>query len=196
MTNRRKQERFLGLLQPRLEDLSRFCMAMTGERESARDLMSDVILAAWERFDALREEKAFLSYLFTIARRTWNRRRRRARLFGDYDDERAQSIPSSGTPVWIGADIQALYRALAKLPDAQREALVLFEISGLSIKEVCEVQNASLSAVKSRISRGRSKLADLLGVGSEFEIEGSQLNHPDLGQSDLEAVGNSLLSPS
>lgn len=167
MKRNQRQEKFLALLEPRLEDLSRFCLAMTHDSEAGRDLMGDVILAAWERFDSLREEQAFLSFLFTIARRTYHRRRRRERFFGDYDEQAARNIAASSSPVWIGADVRALYKALAELPEAQREAVVLFEITGLSLKEVAEVQKASLSAVKSRIARGRQRLAELLGTETE-----------------------------
>lgn len=161
-----RQERFLALLEPRLEDLSRFCLAMTRDPEGGKDLMGDVILAAFEGFDTLREEAAFLSYLFTIARRTFYRRQKREKIFSEYDEVKARTIAAGGSPVWIGADVRALYEALAQLPEAQREAIVLFEITGLSLKEVAEVQDASLSAVKSRLARGRERLARLLGVPS------------------------------
>ena len=51
-----------------------------------------------------------------------------------------------------------LHQALALLPDAQREAVILFEISGFNLKEVAEIQEASLSAVKQRLKRGRERL--------------------------------------
>ena len=53
-----------------------------------------------------------------------------------------------------------LYKALNTLPTNQKEALILFEISGFSIKEVCEIQKSSESAVKQRLKRGRVALAD------------------------------------
>lgn len=195
MKRKRQQERFLSLLEPRLEDLSRFCLAMTRDPEAGKDLMSDVILAAWERFDELRDDKAFLSFLFTIARRTYHRRRRREKLFGSYDEKAANNVADNSSPVWIGADVRALYKALGELPAAQREAVVLFEITGLSLKEVAEVQNASLSAVKSRITRGRERLAVLLGAEtatSAARVARSRdiINNP----TDLPASGNTLFS--
>jgi RNA polymerase sigma-70 factor (ECF subfamily) len=58
--------------------------------------------------------------------------------------------------------VRLLYEALQKLPEEQREAIILFEISGFSLKEVQQIQGAGLSAVKSRIVRGKKKLARLL----------------------------------
>lgn len=157
--------------------------------------MSDVILAAWERFDGLRDDKAFLSFLFTIARRTYHRRRRRERLFGSYDEEAANNVADNNSPVWIGADVRTLYKALGELPDAQREAVVLFEITGLSLKEIAEVQNASLSAVKSRITRGRERLAVLLGAETANSAARIARNRTIISNpTDLPASGNTLFS--
>jgi DNA-directed RNA polymerase specialized sigma24 family protein len=49
-------------------------------------------------------------------------------------------------------------KALSALPEKQREAVVLFEIEGFSIEEVAKMQNAKISAVKSRLARGRARL--------------------------------------
>ena len=59
-------------------------------------------------------------------------------------------------------EIEDLYKALGKLPEIQREALILFEISGFSIKEIAVIQEANEDAVKKRLTRGRQELAKLL----------------------------------
>ena len=135
-----------------------------GDREEANDLVGDTILAAFERFDHIRGEEAFLSYLFTIALRIHKRRRWRRKLFGAYDEERAAGIRDEGSSPESSADVVLLHRALARLPERQREAVVLFELTGLSLEEVREIQGGSLSGVKSRVARGRKELARLLGA--------------------------------
>jgi DNA-directed RNA polymerase specialized sigma24 family protein len=67
-------------------------------------------------------------------------------------------------PPDISADVELLYKALAQLPRREREAVVLFEISGFSMKEIREIQGGSLSSVKVRVFRARKRLAELLGV--------------------------------
>ena len=57
----------------------------------------------------------------------------------------------------------------------QSEAIVMSEISGLKLSEIAITQKVSLSAVKSRISRGKRKLAKLLGVHDEPEREESKV---------------------
>lgn len=59
-------------------------------------------------------------------------------------------------------DIYFLNQALSKLVSEQRESVILFEIVGLSIKEIMEIQGVSESAVKQRLKRGRERLTELL----------------------------------
>jgi RNA polymerase sigma-70 factor (ECF subfamily) len=159
-----RQERFLGLLDPVHDSLCRFVRGMTRDREEARDLTAETILVAFENFGSLRDGRAFLSYLFTIARRICRHRTHRARLFGRYDEGFAAKLVAQGSPPDAAADVPALYAALDRLPAGQREAVVLFELSGLSLEEVREIQGGTLSGVKARVARGRRKLAELLGV--------------------------------
>ena len=161
---RRKHVRFMDLLEPVRTGLGQFARSLTRDRESARDLAAEAIRIAYEQFDSLRDEGKFKSYLYTTLshlaqRASWRERNRVA-----FDEVKAANIQSNGASPDLGPDIEALYQALAKLPDEMREAVVLFEISGLSLNEVCDVQHASLSAVKSRISRGRKQLAEILRV--------------------------------
>jgi RNA polymerase sigma-70 factor (ECF subfamily) len=60
---------------------------------------------------------------------------------------------------------------MLKLPAKYREAIVLAEIVGMKLEEVAEIQEASLTAVKSRVSRGKRKLAKLLGVEEARAME-------------------------
>jgi DNA-directed RNA polymerase specialized sigma24 family protein len=62
-----------------------------------------------------------------------------------------------------------LYEALAQLPHEQRESIILFEISGFSIQEITVIQNASESAVKQRLKRGREKLMEILTYESSLK---------------------------
>ena len=59
---------------------------------------------------------------------------------------------------------------LGKLPPKQKEALVLYEITGLTLKEIREIQGGTLSGVKSRLKRGRNSLSELM-IDDESPIE-------------------------
>ncbi len=169
-TSRRKV-RFLRLLDPVYDGLCRFARAMTHDREEARDLVADTLLVAWEGFDRLRDDVAFPSWLFTIARRSMHRGRRRMERFTRFDRELAEQIPDPGATHDTSSDVERLYQALGRLPEGQREALVLFEISGFSIEEIRLLQGGTLSGVKARLRRGRARLARLLGVEDDDTTE-------------------------
>lgn len=184
--NSDRQERFLARLNPVYESLERFCFAMEENREGALDLIGETVLRAWENFDRLRDPDAFLSWLFTTASRVQQRRRRRGRFFGEYDEGYAAELRASSPQPDESADVTALYAALARLPHRQREAVVLFEINGLSLNEILEVQGGSISALKVRLHRGRKRLARLLGAGGDYPVEqptGSQSDNRKDGES-------------
>ncbi len=159
-----KQQRFLALFEPVQPSLERFALAVTGEREKGRDVVAETVLIAYERFDSLRSPEAFLSFLFTIATRVHRREVKMERRMERVDDERLKSLLDPGLPPDAAADITAVHAALARLPEKQREAVVLFEIMGVPMKEIREIQGGTLTSVKVRIFRGRKRLAELLGV--------------------------------
>lgn len=160
--NDRQQEEFMRLLKPMHRKLEKFALAMTRDREQACDLVHDTIVIAYERFHTIRDKNAFTSYLFSIASNLYKRSFRRSKFWGFFDSEAAEQIADTSALPDAGPDIALLYKALAHLPEKYREALILFEINGLSINEIHAIQGGSLSSIKVRLMRGRQKLAQLL----------------------------------
>ena len=188
-------QRFLDLLRPYQASLSRFARAMTRDAETAKDLVSETVLKVYESFERLKDVQSFQSYLFTIATRLAHRDRSRGKRWADWDEEQMSAIPSQGVSPETRVEVELLYRALQQLPDKQREAIVLFEITGLSLEEVREIQGGSLSGVKSRIVRGRGALADLLGVTAERDqaaASSARIERP-INHRPLFAVGSQMI---
>lgn len=154
------QKHFLALYEPVHESFARFCHAKAYGLMEAEDLISESIICALEQFHQLREEKAFLSFLFSIASNVLNKKNRRLKFRGNYNQQQAEKSIDESIDAETRLDIEVLYTALNQLPKEQKEALILFEISGFSIKEVSEIQHASESAIKQRLKRGRVKLAE------------------------------------
>ncbi len=176
MTQNEKQRAFLDLFKPVEQNLYRYARAMAESYEEAKDLAADTVLAAYEGFESLRHKEAFLSYLFTIASRIAKKKRWRKKFFGVYDEVEAYQMPDGSQKADRNVDIELLYKALGQLPAKQKEALVLFEISGFSLKEIQEMQGGSLSAVKSRITRGREKLTEMLQENKDPNLTGTNNN--------------------
>ena len=149
----------------------RFCKARAYGNFNFKDLMHDSLVVAYERFDSLKNEGAFLHFLFGIAIRLLaneNRRISTERL-ADHAQVYNYSVESDRTDRQL--EINGLYEAISKLPDLQRESIILFEISGFSIKEVAELQESSEDAVKQRLVRSRKKLVELMTEKKEEALK-------------------------
>ena len=165
-----KQEEFMTLYRPCHDAFCRYCHGLTGNREDAGDLVGDTVLVALENFDNLRNKESFKAWLFGIARRLMLHVHRRSKFKGKYNEEDAFLLPDTEPSPDKHPDIKVLYTALGQLPLKQREAIVLFELSGFHLEEIKEIQGGSLSGVKTRLKRAREKLRKIL-----MDIESSEL---------------------
>lgn len=159
-----RQDKFLTLLNPQYDAFVRYVRAMARNVEDARDIVGETLLIAYEHFDEIREVQSFLFYLITIAKRLhWKAAKRRTRQFPlerQYED----LLIDPGASPDLSPDVAALYDAIDRLPLRLREALVLFELTGLRLEEIRSIQGGTLSGVKSRVARARKKLARMLGA--------------------------------
>jgi len=163
-----KQNRFLTLYEPVHDRFERFCRARVYGEMEYTDLMNETLLVAFEKFDSLKSDASFLSFLFSISVRLLaNSKRKMKPERMKPNGEEQQVIASESTEHSL--EVQLLHRALSELNEDQREALILFEISGFSIREVSKIQDASESAVKQRLKRGREQLAKILSFESEIK---------------------------
>lgn len=159
--NNQKQKHFLSLYEPVHHSFERFCRARVYGQMEFRDLMNDTLVIAYEKFDSLKSEQAFLSFLIGISIRILSNHHKKKREISSLDDQQFSSL-SADNRTDSKAEVYLLYQAMAKLPEAQKESLLLFEITGFSIKEIADLHQVSTSAVKQRLVRGRKKLAELL----------------------------------
>ena len=128
------------------------------------DLYQETVLRAFQKLDALRDEASFRPWFFSILLSRHRTRSRRPfwRRFLSLDAQRETGREPVGErgEEWADRMLRAerIARALGHLPDVQREAIVLFEMQDFSIEEIAAVQRASVSAVKTRLMRGRAAL--------------------------------------
>lgn len=165
---------------PVADRLSRYARALTRDAEEARDLVAEATLQAYEGFPTLRDRKAFTGWIFTIMTRIERKKGIRAKYHEPLDATLADELKGSGPAPSERAESRLLYDAIARLPHEQAEAVTLFEIADLPLAEVAKIQGVSLSGAKSRVTRGRSRLARMLGV----ENEGAETEAPDSARSE------------
>ncbi|HLP28554.1 MAG TPA: RNA polymerase sigma factor [Candidatus Didemnitutus sp.] len=169
-----KQQRFLSVLEPLRVRLWRYVrLSVSGSEEDVRDVIQDTILEAWESFDRLRSDQAALSWLFTIARRCAIRSSgRRARLVVLSPDQLPDIATAASGPDLL-TDTALLLDALEKLSPMIRESIILADVLDMKLEDVAITQGVSLSAVKSRVTRGREQLKRILTDSPEQ----AEINH-------------------
>ncbi|MFC2087345.1 RNA polymerase sigma factor [Bacteroidota bacterium] len=163
------RESFLILYESVHEQLSRYCRAISGNRQSAEDLMHDTVLAAFESFEKIKNLDSFKYYLFGIARNLYKMRLRKEKIRVDIDAVEAKSITDHSRKPEQLTDFKIIYESILKLPQNMSETLILFYISDLSIEEIQKIQGVSISAVKQRLKRGREKLMQQLQTTRELK---------------------------
>jgi RNA polymerase sigma-70 factor (ECF subfamily) len=164
MTDQVRKQTFMVLYEPVHLSFQRFCRARTKSTADAKDLIAETVLRAYEGIHRLRDEKAFLSFLFGIASRIIKKEYRRKKFWGLFDDSKCRAIEDKRPTPEQDLDAQFLYEAIRKLPLKYQEAVVLHCISGFSLQEVADIQMATLSAVKVRVLRGKLRLKQMLKV--------------------------------
>lgn len=140
----------------------RFAYRMLGSVEAAEDVAHDCFLSlikAPGRFDATRA--SLRTYLYAAARNQATKRYQSLGRETGIEELADEPAGSHGQPMALvlneelGAEIE---RAIASLPPAQREALVLFEYQDLSLAEIAAIVGADSNTVKVRVFRAREKL--------------------------------------
>ncbi len=161
-----------GELVEHLPALRAFALSLTREGAAADDLVQDTIVKAWTNMDKFQVGTNLRAWLFTILRNTFYSARRKTRREVS-DTDGIHAARQATRPEHDGRLAMNDFRtAFAKLPDEQREALVMVGASGFSYEEAAEMTGVAVGTVKSRANRGRRRLAELLHLkeGEEFEM--------------------------
>lgn len=134
-------------------------------------MVQDTVVKAWTNIDKYEAGTNMRAWLFTILRNTFYSSRRKAkREVADVDGIFTENMAEK--PAHDGhlqmADFQT---AFAKLPDEQRETLILVGASGFSYEEAAEMCGVAVGTIKSRANRGRKRLAELMFLDEDGPVE-------------------------
>ena len=166
--------RFTRLVLPHLGDAYSLARWITGNRADAEDVVQDACLRAFRAVGSLADGSA-RPWLLTIVRNaayTWLRKNRPSAVLvvEDLADVEAANAdpgdPDSETPetaLIAKADAACLQAAIAALPTAYRETMILRDVQGLSYREIAEVTGVPIGTVMSRLARGRNQVIKTVG---------------------------------
>ena len=145
-----------------LPSLRAFALTLTRNGAQADDLVQDTIVKAWTNIDKFDPATNLRAWLFTILRNTfYSTLRKRKREVADSDGAFAATMAEA--PVHDGRlAYRDFRRAFDQLSPEHREVLILVGASGFSGEEAAEMMGVAVGTVKSRASRARRRLAELL----------------------------------
>lgn len=164
------------------------CYRMLGDADAAADAAQDTFIAAYRNLRSFRGG-VFRSWLLRIAANNcYDLLRARKRRHATSLD--AAREPDDDGPGFDVADEGespdefalrrelgvAIQKSLAVLPEDQRIVVILSDIQGMAYEEIAQITSTNLGTVKSRLSRGRARLRDLLRQG---ELLPSRYRHDD-----------------
>lgn len=155
-------------------------LRLVGDREEAADLSQEAFVRAWQGLGSFQGESSFATWVYRLTTNVCidylRKKKRREETtpsvsLDDEDNGWAEPADRDSDPQLLlerSERGKALARGLDKLPDWQRRALVLRELSGLSYQEISRALEIDLGTVKSRIARARLSLRKILMEDGNF----------------------------
>jgi RNA polymerase sigma-70 factor, ECF subfamily len=158
--------------------LHRYCARMVGSAIDGEDVLQDALIKAVESRATAGEIGNPEGWLFRIAHNTAldflrRRNRQEALRSGEEVDMIADQLDAVSSRQIASASL----RTFMRLPVAQRASVILMDVLGCSLQEVCEVMDVSLAAAKAALNRGRTRLR-------EFADEPEDAWQPTLSDAD------------
>lgn len=143
--------------------LRRFARALTGSRDAADDLTQDTLERAWAKRHQWQPGTDLRAWLFAVMHSVFVNGVRRARPAASLDCdalhvERGDEAASAESALAV----RQIRDALLRLPEEQRQVVLLVGLEQFSYAEAAEVIGVPIGTVMSRLSRGRERLRQLL----------------------------------
>jgi len=156
---------FAVLVREHQDEVYTLARRLVGDPHLAADVAQEAFIRAWRALPNFRGDARFSTWIYRITVNTsWTQKARAGRHRATSIDEHIQ-IPSSVDaehPEFAGEIVELrsrLRHALDRLPDAQREVVVLKDIYGWSHAEIADSMGITVTAAKVRLHRARARLA-------------------------------------
>jgi RNA polymerase sigma-70 factor (ECF subfamily) len=172
-----------GLLAAMRPKLHRYCARMVGSVIDGEDVLQDAMIKAVEAFASAGPLQNPEGWLFRIVHNTaLDFLRRRNRQQALQSGEEVDMIADPADTVAAHEFASTSLRTFMRLPPAQRSSVILMDVLGCSLREVCEVLDYSLPAVKAALHRGRAQLR-------VYASEPDELPPAKLSEADRDRLG-------
>jgi RNA polymerase sigma-70 factor, ECF subfamily len=147
--------------------LRAFGLSLTARSDRADDLVQETLMKAWKHHESFAEGTNMKAWLYTILRNEfYTQLRKRKREVEDADGHYSSKVAVQAEQDGK-LDMADMRIALAKLPEDQREAIILVGASGFSYEEAADICSVAVGTIKSRVNRARARLSVLLQSGAD-----------------------------
>lgn len=161
---------FRDMLIEAIPRLRAFAISLTSKSDRADDLVQETLMKAWKYSESFTEGTNFRAWLYAILRNEfYSQIRKRSREVEDLDGAYAARVAQPAEQHGH-LDMADLKTALEQLPPDQREALILVGASGFSYEEAASVCNVAVGTIKSRVNRGRARLASIMQIDQAEDL--------------------------
>jgi RNA polymerase sigma-70 factor, ECF subfamily len=159
-----------GLLVERYQDrLFNAMLHIVGSADEAEDIVQDSFVQAYVKLDTFRGQSRFFTWLYRIAFNNALSRRRKRRVDASIEQGREATggdpvdrHEAPEEPLLRQERVATVTAALQRLSEEHRAILVLREMQDLPYEEIAEILSINIGTVRSRLSRARNQLHDLL----------------------------------
>ena len=172
---------FEQLMTPLENLIWRICWHYTGQRETASDCAQEAMIKIWRSLESYRGDCAFESWVYRIAancsmdamRKQKRDRSESIEPLRDAGFDPADPEPGTEEKVIAAERRRRLRENIARLPEDQREALVMTQLEGVSYEDAASRLGVSEGTVKSRVNRAKMKLKEWMEESGELSAHGS-----------------------
>jgi RNA polymerase sigma-70 factor (ECF subfamily) len=158
----RDRNEWASAVEEHLGALRGFARSLCGNVADADDLVQETLTRSWAHRERFTPGTNLRAWLFVILRNAWySTAAKRRRETEDPDGLHAGRLAAPGEQD-VAAELRDVFQAMELLVPEYREAIVLVAAAGLNYEEAAEVAGCPVGTIKSRLSRGRRRLQELL----------------------------------
>jgi RNA polymerase sigma-70 factor, ECF subfamily len=153
------EELFKGLFKP----LCGFAIKYTGDLDTSKNLVHEVFIQLWEKFDSLPPDTNYKSYCYTAVRNRCLNHIRDTKKFVSIENVQEHRVRELNTPMEAAELGDKIEAAIASLPEKCRQVFELSRIEGLKYGEIAAKMNISVKTVEAQMSKALGIMRDHLG---------------------------------
>lgn len=186
------EETFRAELVSAIPHLRAFARSLCNDATMADDLAQEALAKAWKARESFEPGTSLKAWTFMILRNQFYSEKRRSWRSAPLDVEMAEKTLLASDDPTVPMELLELRTALTKLPDDQREALILVGAGGMAYEEAAQVCGCAVGTIKSRVSRARRALEVLLTEAGSRRTNGEHDISADKAFDDILAQAEAL----